>query len=111
MAAEALAELRALFEAQQASDKPDPFLSETMADFTTDLNEAIRLYRLAIEQCAKFPDEPTHTKRQGLVERLFELRQNAEAEEELVRATREAFAAGDSDAIKDLNAIAQRTAV
>lgn len=111
MAAEALAKLTALFEAQQASGKPDPFLTETMADFTTDLDEAVRLYRLAIEQCAEYPDEPTHTKRQGLVERLFELGYNAEAEEELVQARREAFAAGDADAIKDLNAIAQQTAV
>lgn len=111
VAADALSKLTALFEARQTSGKPDPFLTETMADFTTDLNEAVRLYRLAIEQCAEFPDEPIHTKRQGLVERLFELGYNAEAEEELVQARREAFAAGDADAIKDLNAISQQTAV
>lgn len=110
MAAEALTQLTALFEVQQASGKPDPFLTETLADFTADLNEAVRLYRLAIKQCSEFPDEPTHTKRQGLVERLFELGCNAEAEEELVQARREAFAAGDADAIRELNAITQQTA-
>lgn len=109
MAAEALTKLTTLFEARQASGKPDPFLTETMADFTADSNEAVRLYRLAIEQCAEFPDEPTHTKRQGLVERLFELGDNAEAEEELVKARREAFAAGDADAITDLNATNRST--
>jgi hypothetical protein len=106
-AAEALTKLVALFEARQAAEKPDPFLTETMADFTTNPNEAVRLYRLAIEQCAEFPDEPTYTKRQGLAEQLFELGLTDEAEEELARARREAFAAGDIDAIKDLNELAQ----
>jgi len=78
-----------------------------MADFTEDLNEAVGLYRLAIEQCAEYPDEPTHTKRQGLAERLFELGHIAEAKEELAQAIGEAFAAGDTDAIKELSAIAQ----
>lgn len=111
MASEAQTRLAALYEARLALGKPDPFLTETMADFTTDLNEAVRLYRLAIEQCSQFPDEPIHTKRHGLVERLFELGHTAEAEEELVRARREAFAAGDVDVIRDLDAISQQTAI
>lgn len=107
IASEALSELIALFEARQAIGKPDPFLTETMADFTTNPNEAVRLYRLAIEQCAEFPDEPTYTKRQGLAEQLFELGLIVEAKEELAKARREAFASGDIDAIKELNELAQ----
>jgi len=110
-AQKALAELAALFEGRQAAGKSDPFLTETMADFTTDVTEAVRLYRLAIQQCAAFPDEPLHTKRQGLVERLLDLGRNAEAEEELAQARREAFAAGDADAVKELNALSERVAV
>ena len=71
---------------------PDPFLTETLADFSDDLDDAIRLYRLALEQSAAFPGEPTHTKRQGLAECLLEDGSIAEAREELDKAIRDAFA-------------------
>lgn len=99
----ALAKLVALFRSREAAGLSDPFLTETLADFTDDLGDSIDLYRLALEQCAAFPDEPTHTKRQSLAECLLEDGSIAEAREELDKAIREAFAAGDTDAISELN--------
>jgi hypothetical protein len=103
MADRALGELRALFDARMASSQPDPFLTETLADFVFDDEEAIRLYRLALQQVATFPGEPTHTKRIGLTQRLFAAGRTSDAREELERARREAFAAGDRDALKELD--------
>jgi hypothetical protein len=97
-----------LFEARQAAGNPDPFLTETLADFTHDAAESIRLYRIALEQCAAFPDEPRHTKRQGLIERLLDLDRIDEAREEIGCATREAFAAGDAGAVRELGLLAQK---
>jgi len=111
VAEEARAKLVALFQSRQSVGTPDPFLTETVADFTSDAAEAARLYRLALEQCAAFPGEPTHTKRQGLVERLLELGRTVDAREELANAQRDAFAAGDTDTIKELDALAGKMAV
>ena len=105
LAAAALQKLVSLFENLQAADAPDPFLTETLADFTSDAEEAIRLYRLALQQSLTFPGEPTHTKRQGLVERLLEAGHAVEAQVELDKARREAFMAGDTEAIKALNTL------
>lgn len=92
-AEDALRRLNLLFENRQAAGADDPFLTETLADFTADDAESVRLYRLALEQSALFPGEPTHTKRLGLIERLHELGRDIEAAEELGQARREAFAA------------------
>ena len=110
-AEEALEKLVTLFQSRQAAGKPDPFLTETLADFTEDAAESIELYRLALEQSAAFAGEPTHTKRQGIVERFVELGRTVEAREELVAARREAFAAGDTEAIKELDALVNGMAV
>lgn len=104
-AEDALSKLGTLFERREATGARDPFLTETLADFTTDDLESIRLYRLSLQQCDACPGEPTHTKRQGLVERLIQIGEMSEANEELVKARREAFAAGDTEAIRELNAL------
>ena len=110
-AEEARAKLATLYQSRQAAGSPDPFLTETLADFTVDDAESVRLYRLALDQCAAFPGEPTHTKRLGLVERLIALGRTAEALEELDRARRDAFAAGDTGAIRELDALAIKLVV
>ncbi|HUR42361.1 MAG TPA: hypothetical protein VM240_14445 [Verrucomicrobiae bacterium] len=106
----ARAELMALFHKHQQAGTPDPFLTETVADFTNDPDEQVRLYRLAIEQCIAVPGEPVHSKRCGLIEALLELRDDGEAQQELMRARLAAFAARDSEAVKDLDRLARRMA-
>lgn len=97
-----------LFEEREAAGAGAPFLTETLADFTADDLESIRLYRLSLHQCEACPGEPTHTKRQGLVERLIRVGEMSKAQEELAQARREAFAAGDTEAIRELNALSPR---
>jgi hypothetical protein len=65
-ASNAFAKLLALFNRRELSGDSDPFLTETLADFTDDKAEAIRLYNLALNQCAAFPGEDTISKRIGL---------------------------------------------
>jgi hypothetical protein len=79
-----------------------------LADLTDDDADSVHLYRLALQQCSAFPGEPTITKRLGLVERLLELGRSGEAGEEMIQARREAFATGDADAIKELDALAKK---
>lgn len=107
----AKAELIALFHRHQEAGTPDPFLTETVADFTDDPAEQVRLYKLSIEQCAAFPGEPLHSKRCGLIESLLELGHTAEARDELINAKRAAFAARDPEAVKALDALAEQMAV
>jgi hypothetical protein len=65
-ASDAYEKLEALFKLRESSGESDPFLTEALADFTDDAAEAIRLYELALEQCADFPGEATLPKRIGL---------------------------------------------
>lgn len=60
--------LRSLYRSQLGS--PDPFLTETLADFTGGPRTAIKLYRLAIRQSKAFPDEDVGSKQQALRELL-----------------------------------------
>lgn len=58
--------LRSLYRSRLGS--PDPFLTETLADFTGGPRRAIKLYRLAIQQSAAFPDEELSSKQDALRE-------------------------------------------
>lgn len=107
----ARAELIELFHRRQQAGDPDPFLTEALASVTDEPGEAARLYRLALEQCTGFPGEPMHSKRRGLIEALIALRETVEAREELARAKRAAFAARDSGAIAELEALEKRNIV
>jgi len=60
--------------------RADPFLTEAVADETTDPLAAIGYYELAIEQARRFPGEPMHTKMISLAERLLDLGQIERAE-------------------------------
>ena len=52
---------------------PDPFLTETFADYTGGPRTRVKLYRLAIQQCAAFPDEDVSSKQEALNELLAEV--------------------------------------
>ena len=93
--AKAFTALRALYARQEALGKPDPALTEALADYTDDDAEAAALYRVAIAQSAPYPDEPTHTKRICLASRLIDLGDIAEARLEL------ALGRADAERLKD----------
>ena len=103
VAADALKELRALYESREASGAPEPFLTEALADFTDDMEESIRLYELALSQCAGFPDEPKASKHIGLARRLQEMGRTVEARAQLTMARQAAFVDRDATAVRELD--------
>lgn len=105
-ASDAFAKLLALFRHRELSGDSDPFLTEALADFTDDKSEAIRLYTLALQQCAAFPGEPTIPKRIGLARALIAANRTSEARIEIEVARREAFVERDSEALKELEELA-----
>jgi HD-GYP domain-containing protein (c-di-GMP phosphodiesterase class II) len=98
--ANALAALRALHVRQEALGKPEPALTEALADYTDDAAEAVTLYRAAIAQSVAYPDEPTHTKRICLASRLIDLGNIAEARSELALGRADAERLKDADYVK-----------
>lgn len=105
-AADAYAKLLALFRYRDQSGDSDPFLTEALADVTDDNSESIRLYELALKQCAAFPGEGTLSKRTGLARALIEAGRAAEARVQIEVARGEAFAERDSGALKQLEELA-----
>ncbi len=101
-AADAYSKLVALFKSREQSGNSDPFLTEALADVTEDNSEAIRLYELALKQCAAFPDEGMVSKRTGLARALIEAGRAVEAGVQIEVARGEAFLERDSDALKQL---------
>ena len=102
-AARAYSALRALCERLDTSGQSDPFVTEALADFTEDREAAIALYYQAIQQCPAFPGEIAYTKRIGLARQLISAGRTPEAMEQIASARREAFAAGDTDALRELD--------
>jgi hypothetical protein len=110
-ASEAYAKLLALFKDRENSGESDPFLTETLADFTDDNSESIRLYKLALDQCLAFPGEATLSKRIGLVRELIKADRKIEAREQIDVARRESFSARDTASLEELNELATQCAV
>jgi hypothetical protein len=81
-------QLRAFYEDQAKHGALHPFVVESLADYTSDRQEALRLYReaLAISE----PDEPRHTILISMAERLIEVGQREQAEASLRDARAEA---------------------
>jgi hypothetical protein len=92
-----VAQLRRIYERQEALGQPEPFLTEALADYADDAAEAVALYRRALEQSSDYPDEPTHTKRICMAQQLIELGDLAEARSELVLGRAEAERLNDDD--------------
>ena len=84
------AHLRAIYARQELLGAPDPFLTEAIADYTDEAAEAVRLYRLALAQSSKHPDEPTYTKRIDMASRLMEVGDLKTARTELIQGRAEA---------------------
>jgi tetratricopeptide (TPR) repeat protein len=81
-------QLRAFYQAHARKGDLHPFIVESLADYTADRQEALRLYReaLAISE----PDEPRHTILISMAERLIEVGQREQAEASLREARAEA---------------------
>lgn len=103
--------LRALYARQEALGKPDPALTEALADYTDDTTEAAALYRIAIAQSASYPDEPTHTKRICLASRLIDLGDIAEARSELALGRADAERLKDAEYVKFADQLASQLAI
>jgi hypothetical protein len=84
------ARLRAIYARQEVLGAPDPFLTEAVADYTDDAAEAVRLYRLALAQSSRHPDEPKYTKRIDMASRLMEIGEMQSARTELIKGRVEA---------------------
>ena len=98
--AKAFAALRSLYARREAIGKPDPALTEALADYTDDAAEAAALYRVAIAQCEAYPGERTHTKRICLASRLMDLGDIAEARSALALGRAEAERLKDAKYVK-----------
>ena len=103
--------LRALYARQEALGKPDPALTEALADYTDDATEAAALYRVAIAQSASYPDQPTHTKRICLASRLIDLGDIAEARSELALGRADAERLKDAEYVKLADRLLSRLAI
>lgn len=104
----ALRRLGGLYRAKLTS--PDPFLTETLADFTGGARAAAKLYRLAIQPCASHPDEPVVTKQVALAGRLEELGHVEEARTLIAEAGHEIGHASDKELLDELHDVELRCA-
>lgn len=92
-----IAALRAIHAREDVLGQPEPFLTEALADYVDDPSEAAALYRRALIESSPYPDEPTHTKRICLAERLIELGDLSTARTELIQGRAEAERLKDLD--------------
>lgn len=99
--------LRGYFEEQTALGRGHPFLTETLADYTEDAEEAVRLYELALAQSRTWPEEPTHTKLISLAERLAELGRRQAAAAKLRQGRAEAVQRADSWWVEEADRLQQ----
>lgn len=102
--------LRVYYDEQMRLGRPHPFLTETMADFTADSAEMVRLYELSLEQARAFPDETTHTKMISLGAQLIELGRTEQAEAYLRDGRAEAVRRNDRFWIEEADSLLKELA-
>lgn len=87
---------------QAAMGRVHPFLTETVADYTDDPTEALRYYKLALEQSRDIGNgEPTQTILIGIASKLLELGQREQAEAHLRDGRIEATRRGDGFSVAE----------
>ncbi|PLK47807.1 tetratricopeptide repeat protein [Uliginosibacterium sp. TH139] len=104
-------ELHALHQIMLEKGEADPFVAETVADFTESPSEAIALYRSALALCPGFPEEPIHTKQISLAERLMEISKDKEAKILLVEALQIAKQLDDQDAVTEAEQLLEHRSI
>ncbi len=92
-----VAQLRAIYERQEALGQPEPFLTEALAE--------------CIDDARGYPDEPTHTKRICMASQLIELGELAEARSELLLGRAEAERLNDGDYVALADELLAKAAV
>jgi hypothetical protein len=97
-----------LYETRMEAKRGHPFLTEALADFTTENPERARLYKLAIEQSAEIPTEPLYSKMLSLAETLLEMKRSEEAEAYLVAAKQDAAQHQDSEALQEIESLLRK---
>jgi hypothetical protein len=98
-------QLLELYQRRESAGKPDPFLTEALADMTDNRELAVHLYQAAIDQCRKFPGEPVVSKRIGLARQLISMGRKTEAQTQIEVARRDAFSEHDIEAIKEIEGL------
>ena len=106
-----IAALRAIHARQDVLGRPEPFLTEALADYSDDPAEAASLYRRALAESSVHPDEPTHTKRISLAERLIELGELTAARRELMQGRAEAHRLKDDHFVRFADELLAKLAV
>ncbi len=94
-------QLRLLHQGMLENGLADPFVVETVSDFTESPSEAISLYKSALALCPSFPGEPVHTKQISLAARLIEIGEEVEAKGLLVEAVQAAKELDDQDSVAE----------
>lgn len=96
-------QLLAYHEEMQRAGTSHPFLLETLADYTDDDREALRIYQRALVMSREWgQEEPTQTILVGMAERWLELGNEELVEACLRSAYDEAFSRGDADVLKEI---------
>lgn len=99
------------FHAEQTrAGQPHPFITEALADYTDDPEEAVRLYRESIALAMEFPDEPLHTKHIALARCLAELGLKEQAEAHLTDGRAEAIRRDDPYWVREADSVARELA-
>jgi hypothetical protein len=106
---DAVFELQQLYISLESSGLFDPFLTESLADFTMDDLEAIKLYELSLSQCVEFPDEPKYTKQLAIANRFIDLGDQTKANRFLLQAFDEANLSGDIDSAHEIEMLIAQT--
>jgi tetratricopeptide (TPR) repeat protein len=96
-------QLRAFYEDQAKQGTLHPFIVESLADYTEDRQEALRLYRQAL--AISEPDEPRYTILISMAERLIDVGQREQAEACLREARAEAEDCEDSEYVAEADRV------
>lgn len=102
-------QLLAYHEEMQRAGASHPFLVETLADYTDDNHEALRIYQRALVMSREWgQEEPTQTILVGMAQRWLELGNKEQAEACLRDGCTEARARGDLDTLKEIEELRKR---
>ncbi len=97
-------QLLAYHDEMQQAGTSHPYLVETLADYTDDDREALRIYQRALLMSREWgPSEPTHEILVGMARRWLELGNKEQAEACLRDANVEALSRGDTEVVTEID--------
>ena len=102
-------QLLAYSEEMQKAGTSHPFLVETLADYTDDDREALRIYQKALAMAhERREDDPTQTILVGMAKRWLEVGNDEQADACLGDASAEALSRNDSETLKEIDELRRR---